>query len=92
MCTYTFFISLSLQLLYALIINLLKILEAIVHPLLPDVLLVGGSGDVVSLDVGRCQKSCASVPSVMESHVVDFGSSASKVSPNFMLQHAPKLS
>jgi len=66
------------------IINLLKTLEAIVHPLLPDVLLAGGSGEVVSLDVGQCQKSCTSAPSVMEPHVVDFGSSASKVSPSFM--------
>jgi hypothetical protein len=66
------------------IINLLKILEAIVHPLLTDVLLAGGSGEVVSLDVGHCQKSCTSVPSVMKPHVVDFGSAASKVSPSFM--------
>jgi hypothetical protein len=75
------------------IINLLKILAAIVHPLLTDVLLAGGSGEVVSLDVGHCQKSCISVSSVMEPHVVDTDSAASKVSPNFMrYQHTPKLS
>jgi len=74
------------------IINLSKILEAIFHPLLPDVLLAGGSGEVVSLDVGHCQKSCTSVPSVTESYVVDFGGAASQVSPSFVRQHTPKLS
>ena len=64
--------------------NLLKILQAEVHHSLPYVLLTGGSGEVVSLDVGQCQKSCTSVPSVMESHIVDFGSAVSKVSPSFM--------
>jgi hypothetical protein len=73
------------------IINLFKILESRVNPLLSDVLLAGGSGEVVSLDVGHCQKSCTSVPSAMESHIVDFSSAVSKVSPSFMHhQHKPK--
>lgn len=88
-----FFISITLQLSYPVIIDLLKILEDLVHPLLTDVLLAGGSGEMVSLDVGQCQKSCNNAPSVIEPHVVDFGSAASKVSPSFMRhQHTPKLS
>jgi hypothetical protein len=50
-------------------------------------LLAGGSGEVVSLDVGQCHKSCTSVPSVMESHIVDFDSAESKVSPSITRHH-----
>jgi hypothetical protein len=80
------------QVCFAVCINLFKILEARVHPLLPDVLLAGGSGEVVSLDVGQCQKSCTSVPPLMESHIVDFDSAASTVSASIMQnQHELKL-
>jgi hypothetical protein len=62
-----------------------------VNPFLPNVLFAGGSGEVVRLDVGHCQKRCTSVSSLMDTDIVDFGSSASKVSPRFMRhQHTPK--
>ncbi|GFG39203.1 hypothetical protein Cfor_04162 [Coptotermes formosanus] len=38
----------------------------------------GGSGEVVRLDVGHCQKSCTSVPSLVEPDFVDFRSSVAK--------------
>jgi hypothetical protein len=48
---------------------------------------------VVSLDVGQCQKSCISVPTLMESHIVDFDNAASTVSVSIMQdQHTLKLS
>jgi hypothetical protein len=75
------------------IINPFEILKAGVHPLLPDVVFAGGSGEVVRLDVGHCQESCTSVPSLVEPDFVDFRSSVAKVSQSLMRhQYTPKQS